>query len=201
MTLVYRSEKGSALTYTEMDDNFRGLANGAFVDATATITANTINANVLNGSGAIVQQKFVKIGPAEQIISSTVPVKITGLELAITPKYSDSIISVEAFIATDATYVSSYAVYKNGSPTVTVSTDNSNYPNMQITLYNGGTTSTYMHSIPVYHFETSGNTTSRTYAIYAVSAWGATAAALHINNRTQLDMASVSYMTVKEIRP
>jgi hypothetical protein len=36
MTLVYRSEKGSALTYQEMDDNFRGLANGEFTTAIAS---------------------------------------------------------------------------------------------------------------------------------------------------------------------
>lgn len=37
MPLVLRSDKGSALTYEEMDANFSGLANGAFSTANTDV--------------------------------------------------------------------------------------------------------------------------------------------------------------------
>lgn len=48
MPLTLRSEKGSALTYEEMDANFQGIANGAFLETTivGTYEFDQVNATI-----------------------------------------------------------------------------------------------------------------------------------------------------------
>lgn len=51
MTITYRSSKGSALTYDEMDNNFRGLANGQFLDTNMTVNVQKVTANEIELNG------------------------------------------------------------------------------------------------------------------------------------------------------
>ena len=51
MTITYRSDKGSALTYDEMDNNFRGLANGSFLDTNSNINVQKITVNEIDLNG------------------------------------------------------------------------------------------------------------------------------------------------------
>jgi hypothetical protein len=158
----------------------------------------------VNASGAVVQQAFARSGPGAQVIVSAAPVAVTGLSVTMTPLYADSIISIEAAITTNGTYVSGYGVYKNGAPTVsTTGFTNLNEPNFQVTTYYGQVTTQtqLLYAIPVMHYEAAGDLLPRTYQIYATSGWVGAAYGLFINNRASGDMASFSYMTVKEIRP
>lgn len=212
MAITLRSEKGSALTYGEMDENFRivreeyGLERILSIGNTANndITVNNLNATTVNASGAIVQQAFARSGPAAQTIVSIDPVLITGLSITMTPLYADSIMSVEAVISTNNAYVSGYGVYKDGLPTVsTAGFTNTNQHDLQLTVYEQGTGGSAgdMYAVPIMHYETAGDLLPRTYGIYATSGWAGAAYTLIINNRNLGDMASFSYMTVKEIRP
>lgn len=51
MTITYRGEKGSALSYEEMDDNFRGLANGSFLDTNSNINVQKITVDEIELNG------------------------------------------------------------------------------------------------------------------------------------------------------
>lgn len=51
MTITYRSEKGSALTYDEMDNNFRGLANGSFLDTNININVQKVTVDEIELNG------------------------------------------------------------------------------------------------------------------------------------------------------
>lgn len=151
-------------------------------------------------SSRVVQIKTASSGPARQTISSINPVAITGLSISITPKYTSSLIIVEAQIATSATHVSSFGVFKDGNKTVSTSGfTNTNEPGMQVTTYEGSTSTGLMWSIPLLWSETSGSTSPRTYQIYGTSGWSNTTYTLYINDRGSNDMASYSHMTVMEV--
>ncbi len=161
-------------------------------------TGKVVKAKV--SAGSLIQQKFTKTTPARQTIRSATPVKINGLEITITPTDPNSIIEIEAHIATSATYVSSFGIFRNGQPALSTSGyTNNNEPNMQVTEYHSSSSEGEMHNVPVYYFEKANTTSPITYDIRATSAWSGGLRNLFINNRSSNDMASVSYMTVREI--
>jgi len=173
-------------------------------DTWANIAASEITtgqfAHARMPAGSVVQVQTVRTGPAVQTISSTSPVALTGMSIVFTPKFANSKIVVQAQISTSATYVSSFAVYKNNATTVSTSGfNNVNEPNMNITTYFGGSSGPdFLYSIPLIHFEDAINTTARTYSIRATSGWGGTVYTLRINDRGS-DMAAFSVMTIMEI--
>lgn len=61
MPLTLRSEKGSALTYEEMDTNFQGLANGAFLETTiaGTYEFDQVNATIGMDAPTITSNELV----------------------------------------------------------------------------------------------------------------------------------------------
>jgi hypothetical protein len=152
--------------------------------------------------GSVVQVQVVRSGPTSQTISSQTPVAINGLSISFTPKFATSRILIQAQISTSATYVSSFGVFKDGLATVsTTGVNNSNEPNMQITTYFVGASSTpdALYSIPVVHFETALSTTARTYDVRATSGFSGVTYDLRINNRGDGIMSSFSHMVVTEI--
>lgn len=150
--------------------------------------------------GSIVQMQFARSGPTKQTISSATPTAVTGLSVSITPKSASSIIFIQCNISTNAPYVSSFGVFKDGAKTVsTTGFTNNNEDGMQFTLYSGQTTVNHLYYLPLMHYETAGSTTARTYQVYATSAWTGGVYNLTINDRADTDMASFSYMTVMEV--
>jgi hypothetical protein len=148
----------------------------------------------------ILQVQVASSGPLRQTITSITPIAVDGLSVTFTPKLPNSRILVQAQISTTATYVSSFAVYKNNLPTVnTTGFTNTNEPNMNFTSYIGSTTVDNLYCLPLAWSEFAGGTEPRNYTIFATSGWAGTAYALHINDRQPIDMASFSYMTVTEI--
>jgi hypothetical protein len=153
-------------------------------------------------SSRVVQIKTAMSGPARQVISSITPVGLTGLSISFTPKYTSSIIIIEAQIITNLAYVSSFGVFRDGIATVnTTGQTNTNEPNMQSTTFTGSTTTDWLWSLPLLYSEISGSTNTRTYQIFGTSGWSNTAYSLIINNRNANDMASFSHMTVMELTP
>ena len=151
-------------------------------------------------AGTVVQIQNATSGPARQTITSSSAVAITGLSVSFTPKYANSIILIEADICGSHTYVNSYGIFRDAAPTVsTTGQTNSNEANMQATQYIGSTSSDLIYSVALRHYETSANTSARTYAVYCTSGWSGVAYSTYINNRASNDMAGFSYMTVTEI--
>lgn len=135
-----------------------------------------------------------------QSIASTGMVNITGLSVSITPQSSSSLILVQAAVNFSKSYVLSFAVLKNGAKTLSDDGGgNNNEDNVQWTFYEGDDDNQLNGAHPIFHHETAGNTTARTYTIAAGSAWSGSTNTMYINNRAANDMASVSYMYVWEI--
>lgn len=152
-----------------------------------------------SGQGNILQVKRAYSGPASQIITSLDPVLITGLSLEITPISALSTMILTANISASEGFVISYGIYKNGAPTVsTTGATNSNQPDMQTTSYIRNNNSYIMQSM-VMHHELSGDTTTRTYAVYGTSGWGGTLYTFYVNDRSSLDMACFSTFDVMEV--
>jgi hypothetical protein len=176
------------------------------VDTLSPVEANS-NISIPNGvqlyaPGTILQVQVASSGPLRQTITSITPIAVDGLSVTFTPKLPNSRILVQAQISTTATYVSSFAVYKNNLPTVnTTGFTNNNEPNMNFTSYIGGgnTIVNNLYCLPLAWSEFAGGTEPRNYTIFATSGWSGTAYALYINDRNDSTMASFSYMTVTEI--
>ena len=153
-------------------------------------------------AGTIIQVKTAQSGPATQVITSTTAQPITGLSVDFVPRSSTSKILVTAAISSTLTYVTSFAVYQDGSPTAdTTGFTNDNEPDMDFTSYWGGTTTDdgRMYMTNLQTTLDAGSTNSRTYEIRGVSGWVNVANNLYINNRSSGDMASFSRMAVYEV--
>lgn len=169
------------------------------------LRAGLVNAASMNADvhipGHVIQANTVTIGPAHQTISSTDPQPIIGLEVVITPKFANSEILIISSIASSATYVSSFGIFRDDVSTANTSgVTNTNENNMQLTVYEeANTTLSRMRQHTVIHSELANNTSQRYYNVYATSGWSGTSYDLIINNRASLDMASFSTLTVMEI--
>ena len=152
-----------------------------------------------SGTGGLLQQHFVRFDERQTIRSAT-PQPITGLSVTLTPKEVGSVIEVVAYVSTNANYVSSFGVFRDGLPTVSTN-GNPNENNMQFTVfpYTGSISPNHMYMLPLYHYEVVNDRTPRTYQVYGTSAWRGTLYRLIINDRYDSDMRSFSYMTVREI--
>lgn len=152
------------------------------------------------GTGQLIQTAFARTTATRQTINSLVPVAVTDLSITFTPLSPTSTIFMTAFLTHSDTYVNSFAIYKNGNPTVsTAGFTNTSAPDSQVTQFQSNdTTGAYVVTTRVSAYDVAGNTIARTYAVYGVSEWNNVAYALYINNRTNNDMASFSYMYVFE---
>jgi hypothetical protein len=162
--------------------------------------------------GMVVQVATAVAGPTRQTINTSTATAITGLSKEFTPKYANSLIIIQANISTSAFYVSSFGIYKDGAPTVsTAGFTNLNEPNMQVTIYKQAASNIHVDDlsiVPVFHTESAGSTTTRTYTVVATSAWNLTnntppatpnGNTLYINDRGSSNMASFSHMFIYEI--
>lgn len=149
--------------------------------------------------GNVIQTLVTRIGPAVQSYASSDP-QYTGLQIQITPKHANSIITVDAYLTSSQTYVNSFAIFRNGAPTIsTGANSNSNEGNMQQTWYFGTSTTSHLYANKLTHWESAASTVPRTYAVYVTSAWSGGVQTVYLNNRSDNDMASFSYLVVKEI--
>jgi hypothetical protein len=168
-------------------------------------TLNTTNLNVTGNwssapAGTIIQVQTAEAGPARQTISSATPVAITDLSINFTPRNSTSKIIIQVYLNATHTYVASYGIFEDGSPTNSTSGyTNTNESNMDMTYY-GGSSSTDHFQGNTFHTVLNANSTStRTYQVYGTSAWEGSASTLYINNRDSNNMASVSRMLIYEV--
>lgn len=150
--------------------------------------------------GSVIQVTAARSGPRTQTISSITPVAVENLAVTITPLQANSRILINVQVSGSDTYVNSYAIYKNGFPTVsTTGFTNSNEPNMQATTYRGGNDAGLIYSSQLTWSEIAGDTGTRTYQVYCSSGYSGTAYTTYINNRSSGDMAAFSVMVCMEV--
>jgi hypothetical protein len=150
--------------------------------------------------GQVIQVQNSISGPVRYTFSSLTPQVIPGLSIAFTPKLATSTILIMVSVSGTQTHVNGYGIYKDGVATVsTAGQTNNNEPNFQATQYLGTNTTDWIYQVPLMHYETSGSTTPRTYAVYVTSGWAGTTYTTYVNNRASNDMASFSYITIMEI--
>lgn len=167
-------------------------------------TLNTTNLNVTGNwssapAGTIIQVQTAEAGPARQTISSQTPVAITDLSINFTPRNSTSKIMIQVYLNASHTYVASYGIFEDGSPTYSTSGyTNTNESNMDYTYYGGSSSTDHFQGNTFHTVLDASSTTTRTYQVYGTSGWDASYA-LYINNRESNNMASVSRMIIYEI--
>lgn len=125
---------------------------------------------------------------------------IPELSISFAPKYSDSLILLQAMISTTATYVSSFGFARNGSALASSSTANNNVTNGLVTCYDGSNSHSSLKLINLMQAVSAGHTAALTYTVQAASSWNGSTGTLYINDRAEGDMRSRSTFTIMEIR-
>jgi len=105
MTITKRTTKGSALTYAELDENFRDLDSDMTIDrvlrngntTTRDLTVGNLTIARVDSPGSVVQVKHSSTGgvAAYATGSGTNNSAVVGLSVTITPKYADSEIYID----------------------------------------------------------------------------------------------------------
>ena len=105
MTITKRSTKGSALTYAELDENFRDLDSDMTIDrvlrngntTTRDLTVGNLTIAKVDSPGSVVQVKHMsQAGVMSYATAAGVNNSVhTGLSVTITPKYADSEIYID----------------------------------------------------------------------------------------------------------
>ena len=191
------SSQGYLTSASASSAGFLKSANTPTADQVLTYHA-TNGWQAQDAAGGTVLQVKTAVGNSTQYIASTSLVNVTNLTVTITPQSATSKILVIGSLVGSYNYVSNTAVLKDGSTTASAATSTSGISGSQNILYgNGGTGNN--NAEPIFHVETSGNTTSRTYTIAHASKWGGTAYGTYMNNRSSNDMPSTSYMIVMEV--
>lgn len=122
MTITKRTTKGSALTYAELDENFRDLDSDMTIDrvlrngntTTRDLTVGNLTIAKVDSPGSVVQVKHSSTGgvAAYATGSGDNNSALTGLQVTITPKYADSEIHIDfsCFLGTTAYQAKLYLV-------------------------------------------------------------------------------------------
>lgn len=169
--------------------------------------SNGTSLRLLHTPGSVVKVSYA-ISYDNQTITSLEPQLINGLEIEYTPVYLNSLIIVEANVASSQTYVTTFAIYKDfmdglGSAPLfslgSLARSNNSSRDGVLTLFKGSNTPNTMHSATFKVFEINNSSAKRKYEIRALDAWEGVANTLYINNRADGKMASFSTMTVTEI--
>lgn len=161
-----------------------------------TTTPADIGAAAAN---AIPSVYFAITPSTRQTIISITPVKVTGLEITITPKSVNSKFLITAVVNGNMTHVTSSLIFRNNAPILTQS-DNLNEPGSQATTYIGGSTSAldYMMQHIINYVDAPQTAEPITYDIRCTTGWNGAAYTLHINDRSQSDMRTPSTLTIIE---
>ena len=178
-------------------ENLKGPTSGANANNIIVPSGQTFTA-----PGVVVAVHNVRSTASTQTINSSSFVNITGLSITITPKNANNILVMDSTIATSFTYVTNYAFLKDGSTTVTsLGSTGSAMSNSQLIQYipeSDTSDNNQIMQVTLQHFETAGNTNSRTYTGACNSKWGS-AYSMRVNNRSSNDMSCFSTFRIMEI--
>jgi len=170
------------------------------------LKVDTINEKT-SGNGVAIPGHVVAVHNARstvasQAINSASLVNITGLSITITPKNANNLIIMDSTIPTTNTYVTNYAFLKDGATTVTDLTTTNGINNVQLIQYMPEVLQTevaQVMQVSLQHFETAGDTNSRTYTVACCSKWSSSSYNMYVNNRNTGDMPGFSTFRLMEI--
>lgn len=182
------------------------VSDNSTVSLDEVITTSNIATNIVPAAGEVLQSVSATtgFGGTMQSINSSTKQAVTGLSVTITPKYNNSKMLISGYLHSSATYVMGLAIYKNGSSLITGNTQTNQTGgsenlwtsfNQAISLEVGS-----CFPYPFMYEDTVSNTNATTYQIYANSGWSGSTNTLYINDRSQDDMRSQSWITVQEIK-
>ena len=166
-----------------------------------TVNDNTItvpSGHKLYAPGSIVQVQHVQSTPTKYTVSAADIVAIPELSITFTPKFANSKILLQSMINSTATYVCTFGFLKNGS--YLISNTNTNSAGSIATVYMGGSAiESNIYNSYIAYSDTPGTTSPITYAAAVSSSWAGTNYTVHINDRSDSQMRSVSTLTIMEI--
>lgn len=154
-----------------------------------------------NNQQGMLQSFWTSTGPTSIGGTGIVNPTAIGLDFTFTPLRADSLIVMWANLSVNQGYVHSFGWFRDGAKTVsTAGFTNTNEADMQQTVFYDGVTPSQINTQRVFHFETSGSTTTRVYDVYATSGWnGETTRNITINDRSNNDMSCFSTAMIMEI--
>lgn len=166
---------------------------------TSGANANKIlipSGQTLNAAGHVVSVHKA-FSNTEQTINSTSLTNITDLSITMTPKDANNLLILQSVVSVNLNHVFSLTFLKDGSKTTTTSGTNSNEADTHSTFYlnNSG----FILGHPLMHYETAGDTNSRTYTVAGTGGWSGTAYSHIINDRNGSDMGATSWFLLMEI--
>ena len=166
-----------------------------------TVNNNTItvpSGHKLYAPGSIVQVQHAQTSPTKYVISAADITAIPELTISFTPKFANSRIILQSMINSTVTYVSTYGFLKNGGYLSGVTNTNSQ-GSVATTYYGSSAIESNIYNTFITYSEFPNTTSTITYSAAACSSWSGTNYTLHINDRSDSLMRSVSTLTILEI--
>ena len=165
------------------------------------IADGTLLTNQSSGLGKILQQKIVKKTNSTSTSSNTIVETSSDFRTTITPISASSTILVQAFlaIAMNASDIATFRLARNTASDFSGTTTEFLTPDTYSTDLHGNlvywNSAGFMDTISLVAYETSGNTTARTYSPF----WRTNAGTVYLNQYTSTIYTMTSVMTVTEI--
>lgn len=142
MTITYRSTKGSALTYGEIDENFRDLLEDTDLQRVLTngntsnlgMTVANLNANVITSNNFTANVVYDYKGEVRSI-----PVKSNSTDYYLTADDAGQTISTTANVNVNGAVLSvgqAFSIYNNSASNISIKTGTG------VTMYLAGTSTT-----------------------------------------------------------
>ena len=151
--------------------------------------------------GKILQQKFSKKTNTTSTTSTSIVETSSDLRITITPLSASSTIFVQAFLALglNASNVITLRLARNTASDFSGTTTEFLTPDTYSTDFHGNVVhfnaASFIDTVPLIGYETSGNTTARTYSPF----WRTAASTLYLNYYTNTTYTMTSVMTVTEV--
>ena len=153
------------------------------------------------GGGKILQQKFSKKTNSTSTTSTTITETSSDFRITITPQSASSTIIVQAYLALaiSTSVIATLRLARNtasdfsGTTTEFLTPDVYSSDNQGNVVY--WNSAGFMATVPLIGYETSGNTTERTYSPF----WRTMSSTLYLNQYTSTTYTMTSVMTVTEV--
>ena len=153
------------------------------------------------GGGKILQQKFSKKTNSTSTTSTTITETSSDFRITITPQSASSTIIVQAYLAlaNNSSIVATLRLARNTASDFSGTTTEFLTPDVYSTDNQGNVvywnSAGFMDTVPLIAYETSGNTTERTYSPF----WRTQSSTLYLNQYTSTQYTMTSVMTVTEV--
>ena len=175
------------------------IADGTLLTSQSSLDSTKLSPAITEGK--VLQQKFVKKTNTTSTSSNSIVETSSDFRTTITPISASSTIFVQAFLAVamNASDIATFRLARNTASDFSGTTTEFLTPDTYSTDQHGNllywNSAGFMDTIPLVAYETSGNTTARTYSPF----WLTNAGTLYLNQYTSTTYTMTSVMTVTEI--